>query len=172
MVADVDLLPVPKRFVLASRVAARIVRVTQGGPGPLSFSISSKEPISDVTTAPWPSVTGGSPNSGNLRGLIPPRSGDACDATHRIVASWPGGYQGQVTIRAGRTAINGWTVSWTLPADQRVTRIWNGTLTTSGSAVSVRNASYNGSLPATACTTFGFTVSGEPSDLALTCTTP
>lgn len=110
------------------------------------------------------------PIPGHKRGLALPAPGGACGATHRVVASWPGGYQGQVTVRVGRTAINGWTVSWTLPAGQSVMRVWNGLLTTSGSAVWVRNAPYNGSLPAACRTTFGFTVRGEPSELALTCT--
>lgn len=129
-----------------------------------------KEAISEVTTAPWSSCTGRSPGSDHSRGVTLPASGGACDATHRIVASWPAGYQGQVTVRVGRIPINGWTVSWTLPAGQSVTRIWNGMLTTSGSAVWVRNAPYNGSLPAACRTTFGFAIRGEPSELALTCT--
>src|SRR6185437_11855766 len=45
---------------------------------PHQLSFSSKEPVSDVTAAPWPSVTGGSPDSRPLRGLTSPASG-ACD---------------------------------------------------------------------------------------------
>ena len=43
---------------------------------------------------------------------------------------------------------------------------------TSGSAVTVRNTSYNGSLAANASTTFGYIGTGSPSTPTLTVTTP
>jgi endo-1,4-beta-xylanase len=42
----------------------------------------------------------------------------------------------------------------------------------SGSTVTVKNLSWNGSLAAGATTTFGFTANGSPSTPALTCTSP
>ncbi|MFY1651318.1 cellulose binding domain-containing protein [Solwaraspora sp. WMMB762] len=97
----------------------------------------------------------------------------ACTATYQTIGSWPGGFQGEVTVRAGSSAINGWTVGWSLGSGQSITQIWNGTLSTSGSSVSVRNVSYNGSLPAAGTATFGFLGSGSPSTpSALTCTSP
>lgn len=86
--------------------------------------------------------------------------------------SWPGGFQGLVTVTAGNSAINGWTVRWTLSSGQQITQLWNGTLSASGSNVTVTNASYNGSLAAGASTTFGFTANGTPSNATLTCTSP
>jgi len=41
-----------------------------------------------------------------------------------------------------------------------------------GSAVTVSNTSWKGSLPPNASTTFGFLASGGPAALALTCTSP
>jgi poly(3-hydroxybutyrate) depolymerase len=99
-----------------------------------------------------------------------PASGAGCTASYRTVNSWPGGLQGEVTVTAGGSAINGWTVGWTLASGQTITQLWNGSLTTSGSNVSVRNVSYNGSLPASGSTTFGFLASGTPSTPSLTCT--
>jgi poly(3-hydroxybutyrate) depolymerase len=101
-----------------------------------------------------------------------PAPGGACSASYRTVNSWPGGFQGEVTVRAGTSAINGWTVSWTLGGGQSITQLWSGTLTTSGSSVTVRNASYNGAVPASGSTTFGFTANGTPSSPAPTCTSP
>jgi hypothetical protein len=75
-----------------------------------------------------------------------------------------------VTVTAGNSPINGWTVKWTLSSGQAITQLWTGNLTTGGSAVTVTNASYNGSLAAGASTTFGFTATGSPSTPALTCT--
>lgn len=86
--------------------------------------------------------------------------------------SWPGGYQGEVTVTAGGSAVNGWTVRWTLGSGQTISQLWNGTLSTSGSAVTVKNASFNGSLPAGGSTTFGFLATGTPSTPTLTCTSP
>ena len=73
---------------------------------------------------------------------------------------------------AGSSAINGWTVRWTLGSGQTITQVWNGMLSASGSAVAVSNAGYNGSVPAAGSTTFGFIANGTPSTPALTCTSP
>lgn len=86
--------------------------------------------------------------------------------------SWPGGFQGEVTVTAGSTAVNGWTVRWTLGSGQTITQLWSGTLTTNGSAVTVSNASYNGTVPASGSTVFGFLANGTPSTPSLTCTSP
>ncbi len=101
-----------------------------------------------------------------------PRPGGACTATYRTVNSWSGGYQGEVTVTAGDSAVNGWAVRWTLGAGQNVNQVWNGTLTVDGATASVRNASYNGSLPANGSTTFGFIGSGAPQASTFSCTSP
>jgi endoglucanase len=101
----------------------------------------------------------------------PPTTG-ACSATMAINNSWPGGFQATVTVRAGTAAISGWTVRWTLAGGQTIADLWNGDRTVSGSSVTVRNMSYNGSLGANATTTFGFTAGGTASTPALTCTSP
>jgi len=117
------------------------------------------------TTPPTsPPPTSASPTS------TPPAG--ACSAAYQTVGSWQGGFQGQVTVAAGSSAINGWTVHWTLAGGQSITQVWSGTLATSGSSVSVANASYNGSLPASGSATFGFLANGAPSTPALTCTSP
>ncbi|GGN65268.1 pectate lyase [Actinoplanes lobatus] len=98
----------------------------------------------------------------------PPVTG-ACAATYRTTNSWSGGFQGEVTVTAGR-AISGWSTGWTLGSGQAVSQLWNGTLSTSGSAVTVTNASYNGALAAGASTTFGFTATGTATTPAISCT--
>ena len=75
-----------------------------------------------------------------------------------------------VTVTAGNAAISSWAVTWTLPSGQTVTQAWSGTLSTSGSTVTVRNASWNGSLAAHASTQFGFIANGNSATVpALTC---
>ncbi|WP_329182007.1 endo-1,4-beta-xylanase [Streptomyces sp. NBC_01477] len=95
--------------------------------------------------------------------------GGACTATYSTTNSWSGGYQGEVKVTAGSAAISGWTVRWTLSSGQSITQVWSGTLSTSGSAASVTNVSYNGSLQPSASTTFGFLANGTPSTPSLTC---
>jgi cellulase/cellobiase CelA1 len=73
-------------------------------------------------------------------------------------------------VTAGSAAISTWTVKWNLSSGQSITQVWNGTLSTSGSAVSVGNASYNGSLAPGSSTTFGFLANGPTSAPTLSCT--
>ncbi|WP_342673762.1 cellulose binding domain-containing protein [Actinospica robiniae] len=93
----------------------------------------------------------------------------ACAAAYVTQTSWSGGFQGLVTVTAGSSAITGWTVKWTLVSGQTITELWNGTLTTSGSNVTVTNASYNGALTAGSSTTFGFTANGSASSPTVSC---
>lgn len=69
---------------------------------------------------------------------------------------WQGGFQGEVRVTAGSSAITGWTTRWTFANGQSVTQSWNTTLTSSGAAVTARNVDYNGRLAAGASTSFGF----------------
>ncbi|MFF3601687.1 cellulose binding domain-containing protein [Kitasatospora indigofera] len=93
-------------------------------------------------------------------------------ATYRTVNSWSGGFQGEVTVTAGTSAINGWTTNWTLAGGQSISQLWNGTLTTTGSATTVKNLAWNGALGASGSTTFGFLANGSPSIPTVTCTSP
>lgn len=124
-------------------------------------------PTTPPTTAPPTTPPATTPPA-----TTPPATGEACTATYRTTNTWSGGFQGEVTVTAGSAPINGWTVRWTLPSGQSIGQLWNGTLSVSGSTVSVSNASYNGSLGASASTTFGFLASGTPSTPTLTCTSP
>ncbi|WP_433528317.1 cellulose binding domain-containing protein [Micromonospora sp. CA-263727] len=68
--------------------------------------------------------------------------------------------------------INGWTARWTLASGQTISQLWNGTLVVSGSAATVRNVSWIGSLDASATATFGFLAGGSPSTQTVTCISP
>ena len=94
----------------------------------------------------------------------------SCTASYATINSYSGGFQGEVTVKAGSSAITAWTVTWTLASGQAISQLWNGTLTTSGSAVTVKSMSYNGALAAGASTTFGFQATGAVSTPTLTCT--
>ncbi|SBT38533.1 lytic polysaccharide monooxygenase auxiliary activity family 9 protein [Micromonospora narathiwatensis] len=94
----------------------------------------------------------------------------ACSAVYRITNSWTGGFQAEVTVTAGASAIKGWTVTWTYTGGQQISQSWNATVTSSGSTVTAKNVDYNGSLAAGAQTTFGFLASGNSATPTPTCT--
>ena len=98
----------------------------------------------------------------------PPPAG-GCTATYRTVNSWPGGFQGEVTVRVG-AATTGWSVSWRT-AGERVEQVWNGTSAPQGDLVVVGNVTWNGALPAGGTATFGFLGSGSAPSPQLSCTT-
>lgn len=99
------------------------------------------------TPTPTPTVT------------TPPATG-ACTATFKVVGSWPGGFQATVTVTAGSKPISGWKTSFTLPSGVGVQNGWSGTFSSSGQAVTVTNAAWNGSLGAGAGTDYGFIGTG------------
>lgn len=85
---------------------------------------------------------------------------------------WPGGFQAEVQVTAGSSAINGWRVTWTFTNGQTISNGWNATITPSGSSVTATNVAHNGSLAPGASTTFGFlgTWNGTNGVPSVTCT--
>lgn len=132
---------------------------------------ASPSPSGTPSLSPTPSRTPSSSPSPSSPGPSTSASTAGCTATYATVNPWPGGFQGEVTVTAGNSPITRWTAQWTLSSGQTITQIWNGTLSTSGSTVTVRNVSYNGSLAAHASTTFGFLANGSPSNPSISCTT-
>ncbi|WSG34204.1 endo-1,4-beta-xylanase [Micromonospora ureilytica] len=99
----------------------------------------------------------------------------ACTATYRMVNSWNGGFQGEVTVaNNGSATLSGWTVRLTLAGGQAIANVWNGINTGTSGTVSVSNAEYNRSLGANASTTFGFLANGSSNAApgGLSCTSP
>jgi Glycosyl hydrolase family 12/Cellulose binding domain len=127
-----------------------------------NFSASINGGATGGTTSSPP---GGSTSS-------PPGGSAGCAATYSTTNSWQGGFQGNVTVRnTGSSSINGWAVSGSLPSGGSITQVWNGSLSGSGSSFTVRNVSYNGSVPGGGTTAFGFIGSGSaPGSLSLSCT--
>lgn len=75
--------------------------------------------------------------------------GTSCHIAYSIVNSWPGGFQAAITIQnTGSTAWSSWVLTWTFANGQSISGLWNGAASQSGANVTVRNLSYNGSIPA------------------------
>ncbi len=73
------------------------------------------------------------------------------------VSSWPGGMTENLTIaNTGSSAINGWSLVFTLPAGQTITSGWNADCSGSSGQITATNMSYNGSLAPGASTGIGF----------------
>jgi alpha-L-fucosidase 2 len=104
-----------------------------------------------------PGVTPSASSTPSSTPSSPPPTG--ARAVYAVTSSWSGGFQAEVTVTAGATAIKGWTVSWTFPNGQVISQVWSGTHTQSGSSVTVTNAAYNGALAPGAATTFGLIAS-------------
>lgn len=86
----------------------------------------------------------------------PPPGGGACRVAY-TANSWSNGFTGNVTVtNTSSSTINGWTAGFTFPSGQQITNSWNATVTQSGSSVTARNLSYNGTIAPGASASFGF----------------
>ncbi|MER6344730.1 cellulase family glycosylhydrolase [Streptomyces sp. NPDC001595] len=84
--------------------------------------------------------------------------GTTCSVGYRVTNEWPGGFQGEITLRnTGTAPINGWTLAFTFANSQTITNMWGGTPTQTGAAVKVAAASWTSTIPAAGSTTIGFT---------------
>jgi len=101
---------------------------------------------------------GGNPQPPNTPPTTtPPPSGSAgCRVTY-AAESWGNGFVANVTVaNTGSSALNGWTLGFTLPSGQSVTSSWNAAVTGTSGAVTVRNTSHNAALAPGASASFGF----------------
>ena len=79
-----------------------------------------------------------------------------CRVDYAVTSEWGGGFGAAVTVTNLGDRLDSWTVGWAYASGQQVTQAWNATVTQSGTAVTARNASYNGTLATGASTSFGF----------------
>ncbi|MEN3357354.1 MAG: hypothetical protein V7637_1336, partial [Mycobacteriales bacterium] len=152
-------------------------RGCDGGPGetdinPAHGTFSDADLAITGATPPPTTTTAAPPTTTQAPPTTPPAGGAGCTATYAVSNQWQGGFQVDVTVKAGAAPITGWTVGWTFPSGQTVAQSWNTVLTTTGSRISAANADHNGSLAAGASTTFGFigNAPGANTDPAPTCT--
>ncbi|WP_330440661.1 PHB depolymerase family esterase [Micromonospora sp. NBC_00821] len=86
----------------------------------------------------------------------PPPTSGACRVTVDVNA-WNTGLTENITVtNTGTSAVNGWSVVFTLPAGQTITSGWNATYSPSSGQVTARNVAYNGGIPANGSVSFGF----------------
>ncbi len=110
---------------------------------------------SGSTPTPTPTVGGSTPTATPTSGSTPtptPTTGGgsgSCSVHYAISSQWNTGFTASIAItNTSSTAINGWSLKFSFANGQTITQLWNGTLSQSGSAVTISNASYNASIPA------------------------
>ncbi|MEV6166295.1 cellulase family glycosylhydrolase [Streptomyces sp. NPDC052052] len=95
--------------------------------------------------------------------------GVGCSVGYHVVGEWPGGFQGEITLRnTGTTAIDGWTLGFAFADGQTLTNMWGGIPTQNGGSVSVAPASYTTTIAANGSVTIGFTAGQSGTNTAPT----
>ena len=146
-----------------------------GLPAGLSISSSTGVISGTPTTAGTSTVTvaatdsTGASGSASFTWTVGTVSASGCHVTYTTQSQWTGGFVASVTIaNNGSSAINGWTLAFTFPGDQKITSAWNGAESQSGENVSITNESYNATIPAGGNTSLGFQGTWTSSDAAPT----
>ncbi|WP_432824249.1 glycoside hydrolase family 48 protein [Dactylosporangium sp. CA-092794] len=103
-----------------------------------------------------------------------------CQVTYTVRSQWPTGFTGDLVVKNLGDALSTWNVTWHFAGNQQLQQSWNGDYTQTGNAVTIRNAPWNGSLPANGTVNPGFNAAysgtnADPTDFALNgvaCTGP
>jgi hypothetical protein len=100
-------------------------------------------------------------------------SGSPLQASYQAGANWTTGYSGQVTItNPGTSAVNGWTLAFTLPTGTSLTSLWDGSYTDNKGQVTVTSDSWDAAVAPGAAVTVGFEATatgtaGQPADCTI-----
>ncbi|GAA2616220.1 cellulase family glycosylhydrolase [Paractinoplanes durhamensis] len=122
--------------------------ITAAG-GSTSTTSPTTAPTTTPTTAPTTSPT-------TAPTTAPTAGTGACKVTNAVNA-WNNGLTNSITItNTGTTAINGWSLVFTLATGQTITAGWSATYAPTSGTVTATNASYNGSLAAGASASIGY----------------
>jgi endoglucanase len=82
----------------------------------------------------------------------------SCTVAYSVTNSWSGGLQAQVTLtNTGTSAINGWTLQWTFPGDEKISNLWNASFTQTGAQVTAQAASFDSTVAPGTSVSIGFT---------------
>ncbi|BCJ47575.1 hypothetical protein GCM10010168_19330 [Actinoplanes ianthinogenes] len=127
-------------FGLFDRGSATVTQ--QGIIDAIMTAAGGSQPSSSPTTSPSTSPSA-SPSTSPSTG---PGGTASCRVTSAVNA-WNTGLTTTVTItNTGATAVNGWTLTFTLASGQSIVSGWNATYSPAGGRVTATNVSYNGTL--------------------------
>ncbi|MFC7385750.1 cellulose binding domain-containing protein [Sphaerisporangium rhizosphaerae] len=120
---------------------------------------STPTPTPSATPTPTPTATPTrtpTPTPSATPTPTPTPTPTSCTARYATQSQWPGGFTGQISVTNGGPPLSNWTITFTVPAGVTVASGWNGTWTQSGSTVTVKNTSWNGSVGTGGIITLGF----------------
>ncbi|WP_125775290.1 cellulose binding domain-containing protein [Antribacter gilvus] len=137
---------------------------TGTAPSPTASPMPSVSPSPSVTPTPtdYPSLP--NPTESPTAGPTPAPV-ISCTATFKQTGSWPGGFQGEVTVKnTGTTAVQAWRLAWTFGAGTTIQSAWGADVTQTGTSVLAKAPSWAQNLAPGASATIGFVggTSGTP----------
>ncbi|MGY4643005.1 endo-1,4-beta-xylanase [Cellulomonas sp. URHB0016] len=116
-------------------------------PNPTTPNPTTPNPTTPAPTTPAPTTP--APTT--------PAPSGACSVVYSAPSQWNVGFTAGVKItNKSSQAINGWTLTWSFPGNQTITQAWSTVASQSGSQVTAKNASYNGTIPPGGTVEFGF----------------
>jgi O-glycosyl hydrolase len=146
-------------------IPARALETFVITPGGGSTSASPTTTASSSPTTSASPTTSSTPSSSPTSTSTPTGGSGGCTVQYSTTSQWAGGFTANVEITDnGTTPINGWTLSYTFPGDQKVTNTWNAVASQTGEAVKDTNESYNATIAAGGETSFGFQGTWTTSD--------
>ncbi|MDH2430244.1 lytic polysaccharide monooxygenase [Sphaerisporangium sp. TRM90804] len=136
-----------------------IYSVWQGSDGRETF-YGCSDVIFTASAPPQGSAAPSAPSSGSPSPSPSPGTASpiSCSGDVKLEKSWPGGFQGSVTItNTGSAPINEWFVQWTMmPMDAKLTQAWDGTHMQSGPIAMIHAEKWNRRLEPGASMSAGF----------------
>jgi hypothetical protein len=93
---------------------------------------------------------------GVLTSALSAQAAAGCRVTYTVQSQWTGGFVANVDVTNLGVPVNGWQLTWSFTAGQKVTQLWGGTVNQSGALVTVANAGWNGTIGTGGSTSFGF----------------
>jgi endoglucanase len=130
-------------------ILSAIISAAGGTPtSPSPSSPSSPSPSAPPSSSPPPSSPSPSPSN--------PGGAGACRVSSAVNA-WNSGLTNSITItNTGSTAVNGWSLTFTLAAGQSIVAGWSASYAPASGAVTATNAGYNGTLAPGGSATIGY----------------
>lgn len=148
----------PENYYNASLRLLSLLLMSGGMPSP--SAVATPDPTAspsllprDPSPSPIPSFPPPSPSSSPPSN--PSSTEAACAVSYVVRDRWDGGFVADVTLVNKGATLQGWTMSWTYPDGQRVTRAWNAAVSQRSRAVTASDVGWNGRLGGGASTTFG-----------------
>jgi hypothetical protein len=168
-----------QKFLLKTGNAAGVFRISSLKSGNLADWKDWQTPtLTDGPTSAPPTTPASTPPTSPPPTSPPP--GGACRAVD-VISAWNTGLTSNITItNTSGSAINGWSLVFTLPSGQSIVPPgWNASYTPTSGQVTATNLAFNTSLPPGGSTTIGFQAnhtgnSAAPASFTLngaTCTT-